>query len=246
MSCDVALQGGTSDPRNATLMRMFNLVGIGERIGSGFDVMRAACTWAELPQPMLEESYNPDCTTLTFRMERNDGWTTRAGANGSMPAERDSDSHLDGPVDCSMSVRCESGSCLDRPIDMATARILDAWEQAGHGRSINAVPSSVTTTPQTAAGDNLTARHDSGDGRLTPGEVTVSAKQLKRRRLPREERNLVMHFVIENGEIRRIEAQELLGIGSTKAKALLNDMVAQGLLMVEGAGPSTRYLSASA
>ena len=55
-----------------------------------------------------------------------------------------------------------------------------------------------------------------------------------------------MHFVIENGEIRRIEAQELLGIGSTKAKALLNDMVTQGLLIVEGAGPSTRYLSASA
>ena len=246
MSCDVALQGGTSDPRNATLMRMFNLVGIGERIGSGFDVMRAACTWAELPQPMLEESYNPDCTTLTFRMERNDGWTTRAGAGGSMSAERDSGSRLDGPVDCSMSVGCESGSRLDRPIDMATARILDAWEQAGHGRSINAAPSSVTATLQTAAGDNLTARHGSGDGRVTPGEVTVSAKQLKRRRLPREERNLVMHFVIENGEIRRIEAQELLGIGSTKAKALLNDMVTQGLLIVEGAGPSTRYLSASA
>lgn len=228
MSCDVALQGGTSDPRNATLMRMFNLVGIDERIGSGFDVMRAACTWAELPQPMLEESYNPDGTTLTFHTGRNDGGTTRAGAGGSMSAERD------------------SGSRLDKPIDMATAHILDAWEQAGHGRSINAAPSSVTATLQTAAGDNLTARHDSDDGRVTPGEVTVSAKQLKRRRLPREERNLVMHFVIENGEIRRIEAQELLGIGSTKAKALLNDMVAQGLLIVEGAGPSTRYLSASA
>lgn len=228
MSCDVALQGGTSDPRNATLMRMFNLVGIGERIGSGFDVMRAACTWAELPQPMLEESYNPDCTTLTFRMERNDGWTTRAGAGGSMPAERDSDSHL------------------NRPVDMATARILDIWEQAGHGRSISAVPASGTAMSQATNSNNLTARHGSGDGRVTPGEVTVSAKQLKRRRLPREERNLVMHFVIENGEIRRIEAQELLGIGSTKAKALLNDMVTQGLLIVEGAGPSTRYLSASA
>lgn len=228
MSCDVALQGGTSDPRNATLMRMFNLVGIGERIGSGFDVMRAACTWAELPQPMLEESYNPDGMTLTFRTERNDGWTTWASADGSMPAERNSCSHL------------------DMPVDMATARILDAWEQAGHGRSINAAPSSVATTLQTAAGDNLTARHDSGGGLVAPGEVTVSAKQLKRRRLPREERNLVMHFVIENGEIRRIEAQELLGIGSTKAKALLNDMVTQGLLIVEGAGPSTRYLSASA
>lgn len=228
MSCDVALQGGTSDPRNATLMRMFNLVGIGERIGSGFDVMRAACTWAELPQPMLKESYNPDCTTLTFRTECNDGWTTRAGANGSMPAERDSDSHPNTPV------------------DMATARILDIWEQAGHGRSVSAVPASGTAMSQATNNNNLAVGLDSGGSHVAPCEVTVNAKQLKRRRLPREERELVMHFVIENGEIRRIEAQELLGIGSTKAKTLLNDMVKQGLLLVEGAGPSTRYLSASA
>ncbi len=228
MSCDVALQGGTSDPRNATLMRMFNLVGIGERIGSGFDVMRAACTWAELPQPMLKESYNPDCTTLTFRTERNDGWTTRAGANGSMPAERDSDSHPNTPV------------------DMATARILDIWEQAGHGRSVSAVPASGTAMSQATNNNNLAVGLGSGGGHVAPCEVTVNAKQLKRRRLPREERELVMHFVIENGEIHRIEAQELLGVGSTKAKTLLNDMVKQGLLIVEGAGPSTRYLSASA
>ena len=228
MSCDVALQGGTSDPRNATLMRMFNLVGIGERIGSGFDVMRAACTWAELPQPMLKESYNPDCTTLTFRTERNDGWTTRAGANGSMPAERDSDSHPNTPV------------------DMATARILDIWEQAGHGRSVSAVPASGTAMSQATNNNNLAVGLGSGGSRVAPCEVTVNTKQLKRRRLPREERELVMHFVIENGEIHRIEAQELLGVGSTKAKTLLNDMVKQGLLIVEGAGPSTRYLSASA
>lgn len=228
MSCDVALQGGTSDPRNATLMRMFSLVGIGERIGSGFDVMRAACTWAELPQPMLKESYNPDCTTLTFRTERNDGWTTRAGANGSMPAERDSDSHPNTPV------------------DMATARILDIWEQAGHGRSVSAVPASGTAMSQATNNNNLAVGLGSGGSRVAPCEVTVNAKQLKRRRLPREERELVMHFVIENGGIHRIEAQELLGVGSTKAKTLLNDMVKQGLLIVEGAGPSTRYLSASA
>lgn len=228
MSCDVALQGGTSDPRNATLMRMFNLVGIGERIGSGFDVMRAACTWAELPQPMLKESYNPDCTTLTFRTERNDGWTTWAGANGSMPAEHDSDSHPNTPV------------------DMATARILDIWEQAGHGRSVSAVPASGTAMSQATNNNNLAVGLGSGGSRVAPCEVTVNAKQLKRRRLPREERELVMHFVIENGEIHRIEAQELLGVGSTKAKTLLNDMVKQGLLIVEGAGPSTRYLSASA
>ena len=99
---------------------------------------------------------------------------------------------------------------------------------------------------QATNNNNLAVGLGSGGSHVAPCEVTVNAKQLKRRRLPREERELVMHFVIENGEIHRIEAQELLGVGSTKAKTLLNDMVKQGLLIVEGAGPSTRYLSASA
>lgn len=29
------LRGGISDPRNKTLMKMFNMIGIGERAGSG-------------------------------------------------------------------------------------------------------------------------------------------------------------------------------------------------------------------
>ena len=32
---DQMLKGGISDPRNKTLMKMFNMIGIGERAGSG-------------------------------------------------------------------------------------------------------------------------------------------------------------------------------------------------------------------
>lgn len=42
LSSEEVMQGGISDTRNPTLMKMFNLIGIGEKAGSGFDVMREA------------------------------------------------------------------------------------------------------------------------------------------------------------------------------------------------------------
>jgi len=60
------LRGGISDPRNKALMKMFNMIGIGERAGSGvpdiFDVWNAQ-GWKA---PVIEEQYNPDRTILTL------------------------------------------------------------------------------------------------------------------------------------------------------------------------------------
>ena len=56
--------GGVSDVRNETIMKMFNLLGIGERAGSGFDTMREGTRSAGLPDPELIEELNPDRTTL--------------------------------------------------------------------------------------------------------------------------------------------------------------------------------------
>jgi predicted HTH transcriptional regulator len=66
------LRGGISDPRNKTLMKMFNLIGIGERAGSGipdiFQVWEDE-SWAE---PKIEERYNPDRTILTLSFAKTD------------------------------------------------------------------------------------------------------------------------------------------------------------------------------
>ena len=60
------LRGGISDPRNKTIMKMFNLISIGERAGSG--VPDIFSVWADKGwcEPVVEEQYQPDRTILTL------------------------------------------------------------------------------------------------------------------------------------------------------------------------------------
>ena len=59
-------RGGESDPRNKTLMKMFNLINIGERSGSGGP--NIFNTWDDQgwKEPVIEERFDPDRTTLTL------------------------------------------------------------------------------------------------------------------------------------------------------------------------------------
>ncbi|MFC5221077.1 ATP-binding protein [Bifidobacterium leontopitheci] len=59
-------RGGLSDARNPGIMKMFNLLGIGERAGSGFDTLRAGTRSENLSDPMLHEELNPDRVTLSM------------------------------------------------------------------------------------------------------------------------------------------------------------------------------------
>ena len=62
-----ALKGGVSDPRNENIFKMFNLLGIGERAGSGLENIQLAWKEQEWLAPDLEELYNPDRIVLTLR-----------------------------------------------------------------------------------------------------------------------------------------------------------------------------------
>lgn len=64
------LQGGISDARNKALMKMFNLLGIGERAGSG--VPRIFTVWKEeeLKEPEIDENFKFVRTTLTLSLEK--------------------------------------------------------------------------------------------------------------------------------------------------------------------------------
>ena len=54
------------DPRHKSLMKMFNLISIGERSGSG--VPNIFNTWADegWKEPVIEERFDPDRTILTL------------------------------------------------------------------------------------------------------------------------------------------------------------------------------------
>ncbi len=58
------LKGGISDPRNKTLMKMFNLIGIGERAGSGVPDIYSVWEQQGWKQPEVVEEYGPDRTIL--------------------------------------------------------------------------------------------------------------------------------------------------------------------------------------
>lgn len=62
-------KGGESDPRNKALMKMFNMINIGERAGSGvpniFNVWEDE-GWVE---PVIEERFDPDRTVLTLEFK---------------------------------------------------------------------------------------------------------------------------------------------------------------------------------
>lgn len=62
--------GGVSDPRNGLVMKMFSLIDVGERAGTGVPDVFATWANAGLPEPRIEESFGEaDRTVLTLMLE---------------------------------------------------------------------------------------------------------------------------------------------------------------------------------
>jgi predicted HTH transcriptional regulator len=66
ISVEDAVLGGISDPRNATLIKLFNMLDIGERSGSGLPDIYAVWESRNWKTPVLEEQFNPDRTILSL------------------------------------------------------------------------------------------------------------------------------------------------------------------------------------
>ncbi len=64
VSIEDACTGGNSDPRNETMMKMFSLVHVGERAGSGIPNMMKNWLDAGYDKPMLSEQVNPERSTI--------------------------------------------------------------------------------------------------------------------------------------------------------------------------------------
>lgn len=58
----------------------------------------------------------------------------------------------------------------------------------------------------------------------------------------RDEKEMIVAFVAENGAISRREAEELIQVGSTKAFRILRELCSAGKLKAEGSGKKSRYV----
>ena len=71
MSIEEALSGGNSDPRNETILKMFSLIKIGERAGTGIQTIINTVSKIGYSKPIIEESFNPDRTKMTIFLKNN-------------------------------------------------------------------------------------------------------------------------------------------------------------------------------
>lgn len=81
--------GGESDPRNKSLMKMFNLINIGERAGSGVPNIFNVWNDEGFVEPEIEERFDSERTVLTLSfvkkaMEKSDGKKRRKKEKSSM------------------------------------------------------------------------------------------------------------------------------------------------------------------
>ena len=74
------MRGGVSDPRNRGLMKMFNLVDIGERAGSGIPKIMNIWNDEGMKEPVITEEFDPDRTILTLSLEKKQAIKTSDNA----------------------------------------------------------------------------------------------------------------------------------------------------------------------
>ena len=70
ISVEDAKSSGVSDPRNTALMKMFNLINVGERAGSGIPSIYSVWKKQGWAEPVLQEEYSPDRITLSLVFEK--------------------------------------------------------------------------------------------------------------------------------------------------------------------------------
>ncbi len=66
VASELAISGGLSEPRNPTLMKIFNLIGAGDRAGSGLYAIWTICNERFGCEPSIEESHHPDAMRFSM------------------------------------------------------------------------------------------------------------------------------------------------------------------------------------
>ena len=95
------IKGGKSDPRNKMLMKMFNLIDIGEHAGSG--IPRVFDAWKSIgwKEPIIEEQYEPDRTILILPFEyiKNKAVNKKTDKKAEKKAEKKADKKAEKKAD---------------------------------------------------------------------------------------------------------------------------------------------------
>ena len=241
VSLEEAVDGGISDPRNENIFKMFNLLGIGERAGSGIGKIAKIWNDENWIKPQLKESFSPDRVELVLSMVSADEKVGNENADDDV-TKLDKKSLIDEIL--SEFSREEIDIIL---ITMLEDTVNNSYLQQVLGKDSKYI-SKILKRIVAKGGLEV-----SGTGRGTEyslsndvmdriGLENTEIDGFKRENLSKDE-SLVMDFVSKNGYITTKLAIEILDMNKSKARKVFDLLVGMGKLEKIGAGPKTRYIS---
>ena len=228
---DEAINGGISDPRNSGLIKMFSLINIGERAGSGLPMIFKAWTGTDFAMPDITEKENPDrvCLILPVESLGEVGLTSAQCPNKN--ANEGSDvliNELTVP-DTEQAVPDTEQTVPD------TEQTVPDTEQAVPDTE-QTVPDTEQTVPDTEQTVPDTEQAVPDTEQAVPDTERTVPEESK------EQKALILSYIKDNENITAKIAATILNVKPRRARTILRDMQIDGIIKRVGAARSIKYV----
>ena len=221
---DEAINGGISDPRNSGLIKMFSLINIGERAGSGLPMIFKAWTGTDFAMPDITEKENPDrvCLILPVESLGEVGLTSAGCPNKNANEGSDVLINEQAVPDTEQTVPDSEQTVPD------TEQTVPDTKQA--------VPDTEQAVPDTkqAVPDTKQAVPDTEQA-VPDTERTVPEES-------KEQKALILSYIKDNENITAKIAATILNVKPRRARTILRDMQIEGIIKRVGAARSIKYV----
>ena len=219
-----AINGGISDPRNSGLIKMFSLINIGERAGSGLPMIFKAWTGTDFAMPDITEKENPDRVCLILPVES----LGEVGLTSAQCPNKNANEGSDVLIN-ELTVPDTEQAMPD------TEQTVPDTEQAvpDTERTVPDIEQAVPDTEQ-AVPDTEQAVPDTEQA-VPDTEQTVPEES-------KEQKALILSYIKHNDIITAKIAATILNVKPRRARTILRDMQIEGIIKRVGAARSIKYV----
>ena len=214
---DEAINGGISDPRNSGLIKMFSLINIGERAGSGLPMIFKAWTGTDFAMPDITEKENPDRVCLIL------------------------------PVDSLGEVGLTSAQCPNKNANEGSDVLINELTVPDTEQAVpdtkQAVPDNEQAVPDTkqAVPDTKQAVPDTKQAVPDTKQAVPDTEQAVPEE-SKEQKALILSYIKDNENITAKIAATILNVKPRRARTILRDMQIEGIIKRVGAARSIKYV----
>ena len=214
---DEAINGGISDPRNSGLIKMFSLINIGERAGSGLPMIFKAWTGTDFAMPDITEKENPDRVCLIL------------------------------PVESLGEVGLTNAQCPNKNVNEGSDVLINESTVPDTEQAVpdtkEAVPDTEQTVPDTkeAVPDTEQTVPDTKEA-VPDTEQTVPDTEQAVPEESKEQKALILSYIKDNENITAKIAATILNVKPRRARTILRDMQIEGIIKRVGAARSIKYV----